>query len=263
MPDASDYISRKNSDALVAGAVSSNINKRAIQASQRALLKRVTGPRGYVDPSLQSNTQICFGAYTPSTVTGCLSLSGFTGLLNTNGTFTLSDGSSDTTIPAVDVFPVSTNEISSIGDPVIIYNCTDKAYSGTSIAGCNISIDPKQFHILVADKVTLLESQPLGNICVTTYNICSNTLITDQIDGGRLNADLSFSYNANGDPYSVSPDNVFPASTDVITTIDRGIIYNCTETTYIGTTSIGDVITIANGEFYILSSDSVELEIQI
>jgi len=44
MPSASEYISRKNSDALVGGAVASAKNKVSTQAYQRALLRRTTGP---------------------------------------------------------------------------------------------------------------------------------------------------------------------------------------------------------------------------
>jgi hypothetical protein len=46
MPDASEFISRKNSIALVGGVAASAKNKVSTQASQLALLKRVTGPRG-------------------------------------------------------------------------------------------------------------------------------------------------------------------------------------------------------------------------
>ena len=124
MPSASDYTSQKNSAILVTSEVYSAKNKVSTQASQLALLKRTTGPRGYVSGGGGGGGGSDVGAYVFQPCDVCPSfVPPPTGYLNSDGTFTYTSGGGfSQNYSSSQVFKITSNGTPSDKDLTIYYN---------------------------------------------------------------------------------------------------------------------------------------------
>jgi len=145
MPDASDYIAQKKSDALVGSELFSNKNKVSTQAYQLALLKRVTGPQGYSNVGGGGSD---VGAYLYQECTDCKEPGQLpTGFLFSDGSFAYTSSGGDSAVYlSSQIFKIIANGTPSNTGRTIYYNSLTSGVTYTvTISSYIYTLPPGRF----------------------------------------------------------------------------------------------------------------------